>query len=131
MAVQTLLLYAACHHHDLSVIVSVPVMICEAVAARLALVGKGEEGGGVRSGPGDARTILLLHTISARPCKTASYGTYSRGSARLRTDWFRCDDIPAAGKCASVSRWACRKRRRKNSSCMRVDVLERLAGWYH
>ena len=26
-------------------------------------------------------------------------------------------------KCASVSRWACRKRRRKNSPCMRVDVL--------
>ena len=25
------------------------------------------EGGGVRSGPGEARTILLLHIISARP----------------------------------------------------------------
>jgi hypothetical protein len=25
-----------------------------------------EEGGGVRSGPGSARTILLFHTISAR-----------------------------------------------------------------
>jgi hypothetical protein len=23
--------------------------------------------------------------------------------------------------CASVSRWACRKRRRKNSPCMRVE----------
>jgi hypothetical protein len=31
-------------------------------------VGK-EEGGGVRSGPGAARTILLSHTISARPPK--------------------------------------------------------------
>ena len=29
----------------------------------------------VRSGPGVARTILLFHTISARPLK-ASYGTY-------------------------------------------------------
>jgi len=37
--------------------------------------------------------------------------------------WFRCDGIPAAVKCASVSRWACRKRRRKNSPCMQVDVL--------
>jgi len=29
----------------------------------------GEEGGGVRSGPGAARTILLFHIISARPSK--------------------------------------------------------------
>jgi hypothetical protein len=28
-----------------------------------------EERGGVRSGPGEARTILLLHIISARPSK--------------------------------------------------------------
>jgi len=28
-----------------------------------------EEGGGVRSGPGEARTILLLHIISAGPSK--------------------------------------------------------------
>ena len=28
-----------------------------------------EEGGGVRSGPGAARTILLFHTINARPSK--------------------------------------------------------------
>ena len=28
-----------------------------------------EEGGGVRSGPGLARTILLFHIISARPSK--------------------------------------------------------------
>ncbi len=28
-----------------------------------------EEEGGVRSGPGSARTILLFHTISARPPK--------------------------------------------------------------
>jgi hypothetical protein len=47
-------------------------------------------------------------------------------AARLKrneSDWLRCDYIPAAVKCASVSRWACRKRRRKNSPCMRVDVL--------
>jgi hypothetical protein len=30
---------------------------------------KKEEGGGVRSGPGEARTILLLHIISVRPSK--------------------------------------------------------------
>ena len=35
-----------------------------------------EEGGGVRSGPGEARTILLLHIISARPSKQPVYGTY-------------------------------------------------------
>ena len=29
----------------------------------------------------------------------------------------------ATVKCASVSRWACRKRRRKNSPCMQLDVL--------
>jgi hypothetical protein len=34
-----------------------------------------------------------------------------------------CDDIPVAMKCASVSRCACRKRRRRNSPCMRVEVL--------
>ena len=28
-----------------------------------------EEGGGVRSGSGEARTIPLLHIISVRPCK--------------------------------------------------------------
>jgi len=28
-----------------------------------------EEGGGVRSGPGAARTILLFYTINARPSK--------------------------------------------------------------
>ncbi len=33
------------------------------------LNGGEEEGGGVRSGPGEARTILLLHIISVRPSK--------------------------------------------------------------
>ena len=33
------------------------------------LRGGQEEGGGVRSGPGAARTILLFHIISARPSK--------------------------------------------------------------
>jgi hypothetical protein len=32
-------------------------------------LGGEEEGGGVRSGPGAARTILLFHIISARPSK--------------------------------------------------------------
>jgi hypothetical protein len=36
---------------------------------RLLFFGGEEEGGGVRSGPGAARTILLFHTISARPPK--------------------------------------------------------------
>ncbi len=33
------------------------------------LVSECKEGGGVRSGPGVARTILLFHIISARPSK--------------------------------------------------------------
>jgi hypothetical protein len=36
---------------------------------RKGVFGGEEEGGGVRSGPGEARTILLLHTISVRPSK--------------------------------------------------------------
>ena len=39
-----------------------------------------------------------------------------KNAARLKrneSNWLHCDDIPAAVKCASVSRWACRKRRRK------------------
>jgi len=42
---------------------------------------------------------------------------------RSASELLVCDDIPAAVKCASVSQWACRKRRRKNSPCMRVEVL--------
>ena len=34
-----------------------------------------------------------------------------------------CEGSPVAWKCAVVSRWACRKRRRKNSPCMREDVV--------
>ena len=46
--------------------------------------GGDEEGGGVRSGPGAARTILLFHTISARPSKQprmvgSTLGVYSFG----------------------------------------------------
>ena len=36
---------------------------------RKGVFGGEEEGGGVRSGPGEARTILLLHIISIRPSK--------------------------------------------------------------
>jgi hypothetical protein len=49
-----------------------------------------------------------------------------KNAARLKrneSDWLRCYGIPVALKCASVSRWACRKRRLKNSPCMRVEVL--------
>jgi len=43
-----------------------------------------EEEGGVRSGPGAARTILLFHTISARPSKQplmvgSTLGVYTFG----------------------------------------------------
>ena len=46
--------------------------------------GGDEEGGGVRSGPGAARTILLFHTISARPSRQprmvgSTLGVYSFG----------------------------------------------------
>jgi hypothetical protein len=36
---------------------------------RKGVLGGEEEVGGVRSGPGEARTILLLHIISVRPSK--------------------------------------------------------------
>jgi hypothetical protein len=44
----------------------------------------GKEGGGVRSGPGAARTILLFHTISDRPSKQtrmvgSTLGVYNFG----------------------------------------------------
>ncbi len=35
----------------------------------MGVFGGEEEGGGERSGPGEARTILLLHIISVRPSK--------------------------------------------------------------
>jgi len=35
----------------------------------IGVFGEEEEGGGVKSGPGEARTILLLHIISAGPSK--------------------------------------------------------------
>jgi hypothetical protein len=40
-----------------------------------------------------------------------------------RINRFGCDDSPVAMKCAVVSRWACRKRRLKNSPCMREEVV--------
>ena len=42
---------------------------------------------------------------------------------RNESDWLRCDGTPVAVKCTSVSRWACRKRRRKKSPCMLLEVL--------
>jgi len=53
-----------------------------------------------------------------------------KNAARLKrneSDWLCCDGTPVAVKCASVSRWGCGKGRRKNSPCMRVEVL-RMAG---
>jgi hypothetical protein len=45
----------------------------------------GEEGGGVRSGPGAARTIPLFHTISARPPKQPRMvGTFLKVHTRPR-----------------------------------------------
>ena len=40
---------------------------------------------------------------------------HETSNKHTQSDWLRCDIIPAAVDCASVSRWACRKRRRKNS----------------
>jgi hypothetical protein len=43
-----------------------------------------------------------------------------KNSARLKrskSEWLRWYGTPVAVKCASVSRWACRKRRRKKSPC--------------
>ena len=55
--------------------VDVAIFACESASDCLAgwscggVFGGEEEGGGVRSGPGEARTILLLHIISVRPSK--------------------------------------------------------------
>jgi hypothetical protein len=45
------------------------VIIVVFINALLGVFREEEEGDGVRSGPGEARTILLLHIISARPSK--------------------------------------------------------------
>jgi hypothetical protein len=50
-----------------------------------------EEGGGVRSGPGEARTIPLFHTISARP--PASYGTYLPSARCLGWSMHCCAEV--------------------------------------
>jgi hypothetical protein len=40
------------------------------------------------------------------------------------SDWLLCYGKPVAAKCASIFRWDCRKRRRKNSPCtVRVEVV--------
>jgi hypothetical protein len=51
-----------------------------------------EEGGGVRSGPGAARTIPLFHTISARPPKQPRMvGTFLKVHTRPRLAYaLRC-----------------------------------------
>jgi hypothetical protein len=51
-----------------------------------------EEGGGVRSGPGAARTILLFHTISVRPPKQPRMvGTFLKVHTRPRLEYaLRC-----------------------------------------
>jgi hypothetical protein len=46
---------------------------------RKGVFGGEEEGGGVRSGPGEARTILLLHIISVRPSKLLIFQSSSSG----------------------------------------------------
>jgi hypothetical protein len=55
-------------------------------------LGGEEEGGGVRSGPGAARTILLFHTISARPPKQPRMvGTFLKVHTRPRLAYaLRC-----------------------------------------
>ncbi len=65
----------------------------------------------------DAALAAASPTLLFRPLKNAA--RLNRSASELLV----CDDIPAAVMCASVSRWACRKRRRKNSPCMRVEVL--------
>ena len=52
----------------------------------------GEEGGGVRIGPGAARTILLFHIISARPSQQPRMvRTFLKVHTRLRLAYpLRC-----------------------------------------
>jgi hypothetical protein len=54
-----------------------------------------EEGGGVRSGPGAARTILLFHTISARPPKQPRMvGTFLKVHTRPRLAVEQLENFP-------------------------------------
>jgi hypothetical protein len=58
--------------------------VMDRVVKALLSVGE-EEGGGVRSGPGAARTILLFHTISASPPKQPRMvGTFLKVHTRPR-----------------------------------------------
>ena len=69
------------------------------------------------------RLILNAAALAASP--TLLFRPW-QNAARLKrneSDWLHFDGIPVAVKCASVSRWACRKSRHKNSPCMRVLVL--------
>ena len=70
-------------------------------------------------------TDIDIEVDLAAACPTLLFNDW-KNAARLKqneSDWLRCDGTPVAVKCASVFRWACRKRRRKNSPCMRVEVL--------
>ena len=96
-----------------------------------------KEGGGGEGERERERALGLLlstaHDIEVDPqrrrfgCRESDFALHRlvecRALKRNESEWLRCDDIPAAVQCASVSRWACRKRRRKNSPCMRVLVL--------
>jgi hypothetical protein len=73
--------------------------------------------------PSTLRLILNAAALAAAsPIMLFSVWQNAAPLKQNESDWLRCDDITAAVKCASVSRWACRKRRHKNSPCMRVDV---------
>ena len=54
---------------------------------RIGVFGGEEEGGGVRSRPGAARTILLFHTISVRPSKQPQIMEYVP-SPKVFDVWF-------------------------------------------
>ena len=57
--------------------------------------------------------MLLLWPPRVRLCLLFSDWKNTARLNRNESDWLRCDSTPVSAKCASFSRWACRKKRRK------------------
>jgi hypothetical protein len=95
--------------------------------------GGGEEGGACTRAatmPQPSTLRLIRNAAALAAASPTLHFNHWKNAARLKrneSDWLHCNGTPVAVKCASVSRWACRKRRCRNSPCMRVEVL-RMAG---
>ena len=92
----------------------------------------GEEGGGVRSGSEEARTILLFHIISVRPSKQPLVRTFPQGIYGARLLFFFLqeqikDIIFSRAVGALVTPWSARKVATPCSRVVLVRVSSKLA----